>query len=76
MRLYVAASPLRRVLLLSTLAAPLLAAAALPARAGVITAEEILGQFNAVVANDFSTNSDVEGRLVPRHRGFDSLILV
>jgi choice-of-anchor A domain-containing protein len=64
MRLYVAASPLRRVLLLSTLAAPLLAAAALPARAGVITAEEILGQFNAVVANDFSTNSDVEGRLV------------
>jgi choice-of-anchor A domain-containing protein len=64
MRLYVTASPLRRVLLLSTFAAPLLAAASLPARAGVITADEILGQFNAVVTDDFSTSSDVEGRLV------------
>jgi choice-of-anchor A domain-containing protein len=64
MRLPVAASSLRRVLLRSALAAPLFAAASLPARAGVITADEILGQFNAVVTDDFSTNSDVEGRLV------------
>ncbi len=38
--------------------------AALPARAAVITADEILDQFNAVVTDNFSTNSDVEGRLV------------
>jgi choice-of-anchor A domain-containing protein len=36
----------------------------LPAHAAVLTAEDILKQFNAVVANNFSTNSDVEGRLV------------
>ena len=60
----VAATHARRVLLLSAVGAPLLAAASLPARADVITADEILGQFNAVVSDDFSTNSDVEGRLV------------
>jgi choice-of-anchor A domain-containing protein len=38
--------------------------ATLPAHAAVITADDILGQFNAVVTNNFSTNSDVEGRLV------------
>jgi choice-of-anchor A domain-containing protein len=64
MRLYVAASPLRRALLLSTLAAPLLAAAALPARAGVITAEQILEQFNGVISGTMSSPTDVEGRLV------------
>ena len=36
----------------------------LPAYAAVLTAEDILTQFNAVVSNNFSTNSDVEGRLV------------
>ena len=35
-----------------------------PAHAAVLTAEDILTQFNAVVSNNFSTNSDVEGRLV------------
>jgi choice-of-anchor A domain-containing protein len=36
----------------------------LPVHAAVITADDILDQFNAVVAKNFSTNSDVEGRLV------------
>ena len=38
--------------------------ATVPAHAAVLTADDILKQFNAVVANNFSTNSDVEGRLV------------
>jgi choice-of-anchor A domain-containing protein len=42
----------------------MVAAASLPARSEVITAGEILDQFNAVVTGDFSTNSEVEGRLV------------
>jgi choice-of-anchor A domain-containing protein len=64
MRLPVTASPLRRALLLSVVGAPLLASASVPAGAAVITADEILDQFNAVVTDDFSTSSDVEGRLV------------
>jgi choice-of-anchor A domain-containing protein len=60
----VTATPLRRALRLSVLAAPVLVAASVPARAAVITANEILDQFNAVVTDNFSTNSDVEGRLV------------
>jgi hypothetical protein len=38
--------------------------AAVPAHAAVISANDILDQFNAVVTNNFSTHSDVEGRLV------------
>ena len=53
----------RRSAVVVALVAPLLAAA-LPAHAAVITADDILGQFNAVVSGNFSTNSDVEGRLV------------
>jgi choice-of-anchor A domain-containing protein len=45
------------------LVAPMLAGA-LPAQAADLTANDILSQFNAVVTNNFSTNSDVEGRLV------------
>jgi choice-of-anchor A domain-containing protein len=36
----------------------------LPAHAAVLTAEDILTQFNAMVSNNFSTQHDVEGRLV------------
>jgi choice-of-anchor A domain-containing protein len=64
MRVNSAASRLRRGVAICVLAAPMIAAASLPARSAVITAGEILDQFNAVVSNDFSTNSDVEGRLV------------
>jgi choice-of-anchor A domain-containing protein len=46
-----------------SLVAPVLVGT-LPAHAAVLTAEDILTQFNAVVSNNFSTNSDVEGRLV------------
>ena len=60
----VTATLLRRALLLSVLAAPLFVAASVPAGAAVITADEILDQFNAVVSNNFSTSADVEGRLV------------
>jgi choice-of-anchor A domain-containing protein len=56
-------SRLQRGLTAVALAAPVVVAA-LPAHATVISANEILGQFNAVVSNNFSTNSDVEGRLV------------
>ena len=56
-------SRLQRGLTAVALAAPVFVAA-LPAHATVISANEILGQFNAVVSNNFSTNSDVEGRLV------------
>ena len=59
-----AATRVRRVLYLSALAVPLFASASVTARAGVITADEILDQFNAVITDDFSTTSDVEGRLV------------
>jgi choice-of-anchor A domain-containing protein len=45
------------------LAVALLLLAALPAFAGALTSTQILNQFNAVVSNDFSTSSDVEGRL-------------
>jgi choice-of-anchor A domain-containing protein len=58
------ASRLRRGVAIVVLAAPMVAAASLSARSEVITAGEILDQFNAVVTDDFSTNSDVEGRLV------------
>src|SRR5580658_9287158 len=58
------ASRLRRGVAIVVLAAPMVAAASLPARSEVITAGEILDQFNAVVTGDFSTNSEVEGRLV------------
>ncbi len=57
------ASQLRRGVAVVVLVAPMLAAA-LPARAAVISANDILDQFNAVVTDNFSTNSDVEGRLV------------
>jgi choice-of-anchor A domain-containing protein len=56
-------SRLQRGVAAVALTAPVLVTA-LPAHAAVITADEILGQFNAVVTNNFSTNSDVEGRLV------------
>lgn len=56
-------SRLQRGVAAVALMAPVLVAA-LPAHAAVITADEILGQFNAVVTDNFSTNSDVEGRLV------------
>jgi choice-of-anchor A domain-containing protein len=36
----------------------------LPAHAAVLTADDILTQFNAVVTGNFSTQHDVEGRLV------------
>jgi choice-of-anchor A domain-containing protein len=57
------ASRLQRGVVAVALVAPVLFAA-LPARAAALTADEILDQFNAVVTNNFSTNSDVEGRLV------------
>jgi choice-of-anchor A domain-containing protein len=60
----VTATLLRRALTLSMFTVPLLVAASLPSRAGTINAGEILDQFNAVITDDFSTNSDVEGRLV------------
>ena len=56
-------SRLQRGFAAVALIAPVLVAT-LPAHAAVITADDILGQFNAVVTNNFSTNSDVEGRLV------------
>jgi choice-of-anchor A domain-containing protein len=64
MRVNSTASRLRRGVAIVVLAAPMAAAASLPARSAVITAGEILDQFNAVVIDNFSTNSDVEGRLV------------
>jgi hypothetical protein len=54
---------LRRGIVAAALAAPVVVAG-LPARAAVITANDILDQFNAVVTDNFSTSSDVEGRLV------------
>jgi choice-of-anchor A domain-containing protein len=56
-------SRLQRGVAAVALAAPVFVAA-LPAHAAVISANDILDQFNAVVTNNFSTNSDVEGRLV------------
>jgi choice-of-anchor A domain-containing protein len=56
-------SRLQRGLAAVALAAPVLVAA-LPTHAAVLTADDILKQFNAVVTKNFSTNSDVEGRLV------------
>lgn len=47
-----------------SLATCILLLAANAALAGPLTSNEILTQFNAVVSNDFSTASDVEGRLV------------
>ncbi len=58
-----AMSRLQRGVAAAALMAPVLVST-LPANAAVITADEILGQFNAVVTDNFSTNSDVEGRLV------------
>lgn len=58
------AALLRRALVLSVLSVPMFASASVPARADSLTADDILSQFNAVVSNNFSTNSDVEGRLV------------
>jgi hypothetical protein len=55
---------LRRALVVSVLSVPAFASASVPARAVVINANDILDQFNAVVSNNFSTTSDVEGRLV------------
>jgi choice-of-anchor A domain-containing protein len=63
MSLPVPLSRLQRGVAAFALMAPVLVAA-LPAHAAVISADDILGQFNAVVTNNFSTNSDVEGRLV------------
>ena len=60
----VTATLLRRALVLSVLSVPMFASASVPAGAAVITANQILDQFNAVVTDNFSTNSDVEGRLV------------
>lgn len=47
---------------LTALLAGLLAAGS--SQAAVLTASQILGQFNAVVSNDFTSSADVEGRLV------------
>jgi choice-of-anchor A domain-containing protein len=58
------AALLRRALVLSVFSVPVFASASVPARAADLTANDILSQFNAVVSNNFSTNSDVEGRLV------------
>jgi choice-of-anchor A domain-containing protein len=63
MSLPVPLSRLQRGVAAFVLIAPVFVAT-LPAHAAVITADDILGQFNAVVTNNFSTNSDVEGRLV------------
>jgi choice-of-anchor A domain-containing protein len=63
MSLPVPLSRLQRGVAAFALIAPVFVAT-LPAHAAVITADDILGQFNAVVTNNFSTNSDVEGRLV------------
>jgi choice-of-anchor A domain-containing protein len=54
----------RFALALTMLAAPALMLASSPAMAATLTSTQILDQFNAVVTNNFSTNSDVEGRLV------------
>jgi choice-of-anchor A domain-containing protein len=42
----------------------IVAANASSARATPLTAADIMGQFNAVISNSFTSNSDVEGRLV------------
>lgn len=53
---------LRRLLLAVLL--PILASpGASPARAAPLTAPQIMSQFNAVVAQTFTSNSDIEGRL-------------
>ena len=57
------AAQLRRGVAVVALVAPVLVAT-LPAHAAVLTADDILTQFNAVVSNNFSTQHDVEGRLV------------
>jgi choice-of-anchor A domain-containing protein len=57
------ASQLRRGAAAVALVAPLIVAT-LPAHAAVLTADDILKQFNAVVSDNFSTQHDVEGRLV------------
>jgi hypothetical protein len=54
----------RLALASALLCAPLLIVGASPAAAANLTAIDILDQFNAVVTNNFSTDSDVEGRLV------------
>jgi hypothetical protein len=61
MSLPVPLSRLQRGVAAFALIAPVFVAT-LPAHAAVITADDILGQFNAVVTNNFSTNSDVAGR--------------
>jgi choice-of-anchor A domain-containing protein len=63
MRLCFPVSRLQRGLTAVALVAPVLVAA-VPAHAAGLTADSILDQFNAVVTDNFSTNSDVEGRLV------------
>jgi choice-of-anchor A domain-containing protein len=63
MRLWFPVSRLQRGLTAVALVAPVLVAA-VPAHAAGLTADSILDQFNAVVTDNFSTNSDVEGRLV------------
>jgi choice-of-anchor A domain-containing protein len=60
----VTAALLRRAIILSVLSVPMFASASVTARADSLTADDILSQFNAVVSKRFSTNSDVEGRLV------------
>ena len=70
MSLPVPLSRLQRGVAAFALIAPVFVAT-LPAHAAVITADDILGQFNAVVTNNFSTNSDVEGRLVWGINDFD-----
>jgi choice-of-anchor A domain-containing protein len=56
-------SRLQRGVAAVALIAPALVAT-IPAHAAGLTADSILDQFNAVVSDNFSTNSDVEGRLV------------
>jgi choice-of-anchor A domain-containing protein len=63
MTLPFARSRLLRGITAVALVAPVLIGT-LPAHAAVLTADDILTQFNAVVSNYFSTQHDVEGRLV------------
>ena len=57
----------RLALAITAVSAPLIVFAASPASASQLIATDILTQFNAVVAGNFSTNSDVEGRLVAKN---------
>lgn len=54
----------RLALFAAALAAPAILLGSSPANAAILSASQIMTQFNAVVWDEFSTSSDVEGRLV------------